>query len=278
MKLNLRKGQSKLNFKKADTNENDRSTVKKEYKIGGKLIYKDTQIDNSLFGDIIAIIECFNNYATIFDKTQSNEKNYELISNEMIVKEIHYDELVDTLLTEKLDFKLDSKGQTTNYCLKIIETLLKLILHNEKNNLKKFIFFNLNFKRFISSYKIESNKEYTKFKSLIEKDGQIAFKFDPLNVQDLCRIVLQIESLANLLDDDTNQAENRDTKINAFLHDSNNNQHYQKLIQYLFEVEFKDFSVEKIVELIKTLCDRLISSDFFNDMFDTYRNNIKNDK
>jgi hypothetical protein len=129
--------------------------------IGGQKVFNDfPKLKNHLFGDIIMIIELYNSYIKLYEKIIDLES----LKEDVILSEIDFSKFIQLLIDDK------NSEKNFKYFLSIIETLLRIIMNNDKSVLS-----------FYYKEKIEINR---------------------LTIQDLCRIILQIDRKAGLGDDD----------------------------------------------------------------------------
>lgn len=112
-----------MNRKSVDNSENTTHTPVKAV-IGGHEVFDEkAQLSNAQFGDVIMIIELYNGYLKLYEKIMDHES----IAEDIKLSKIEYDKFIDMLYNT-------NDEANKKYLFSIIETLIKIILNNDKMN------------------------------------------------------------------------------------------------------------------------------------------------
>jgi len=236
--------------------------IDKETQLGGRLVYDDDKFfRNEQFGELVNIVELYNNYLALY-QLQSPE------DNSIKLDKIEFGKFTEALLHDGFCLNSDS------YLLKIFETLVLLIIRNNplysKYTMIRFVF---TFKKFADEH------------------------YDPMSMQEICRVLFNIDSQTEGGHDEEANEDHKDNssheehenendsiedkeaheitiekfrRKNAFYYNDEymNSTHLNEtetLIKALHELELKDFSIEMKIRLFRVLCHRFITLSIFDD-------------
>ena len=129
-------------------------------KIGGNDVFNEfPKLQNNVFGDVVMIIESYNAYIKLYGQIKSDD----ILLEDIKLPKIEYDKFIQMLNDE------ENKEENHKYYLSIVETLLRVIMNNDK-------------------YMLSNN--------FSEK-----FKINDFSMQDLCRVILQLNTKTNVVED-----------------------------------------------------------------------------
>ena len=197
--------------------------------IGGKSVFENGQ-RNYLFGDMIMSIELYNTYVKLYGQIMDERS----LQEDVKLPKIEIEKMLSCLN------EVDSSTDSYKYFLSIIETMLRMIVNNEKN--------------FVAN-------------NFSEK-----IKFNSFTIQDICRVVIQNDLKRLNLIEDTNVDSSVSTSVfDLFMHcgDSveENCSDESRISCELFKTELNKLTFEQRLDLISVLCMRLLNLDVFLNCF-----------
>lgn len=244
------------------------------------LIFNDnTLLNNQLFPDIMMIIESYNNFILLYLNKEFNMtigKKQKVVQSKSYKKQvkqfgnIEYDKLVDSIKNDSLNVN----NIESDYCLKIIQNILLILIHVNYDLFKNCRVFSVTIANCLFNFKNHTESDYkecTSYSKFLEKCEDFSYQLDSYLIQDLCRCLIQF-SVQRFADNEAGFKDKVKFNKNSFLYKNlAYEERYAELLETLRTKEFSQFDAYDKVLLLKALCDELIASECFETLVEQVR-------